>query len=114
MYMSSEISGQVQADREAKLGEEQTFIKKMFASLDYVARVPEIDSLCVRIPNSSSDGSTGEDAGSQIRFIEMPSECQSQIERTLTEKRAESAFFERRPRKQKDFTDKGSKRSSVS
>ena len=91
MYMSSEMSGTLE-DRKS-----QTWVKTIFASMNWFSRIPEVEHICLSMPatGDSTDGHTE----SQTARIELaPDSCLSELHSRRVEKAANTAFFERRPR----------------
>lgn len=89
MLMCSELSGRV--DRQSI--QEQTVVKKMFASVDVYSKTPEISQIC--LCKSTVDGTYD----ATLRLATKPSlDDMKQQQRGKKSKSSDAAFFERRPR----------------
>ena len=98
MYMSSEMSGTLLEKRKS-----QTWVKTVFASLNWFSRIPEVEHVCLSMPQSDRDGRASDDnesqADTQLPAIQLaPDSCLSELQARRLEKAANTAFFERRPR----------------
>ena len=95
MYMSSEMSGTLETRKS------QTWVKTIFASLDWFSKIPEVEHICLSIPQPDSNDavnypSAGQ-AESQVALID-PGPCLSGLHTLRLQKTTNTAFFERRPR----------------
>ena len=99
MYMSSEISG-IQEKEHRK---SQTWVKTIFAYLNWFERKPELDNVCLSTPKMGIDNVpgavNGHSADDTVAIIKLhPESCLSELNARRLEKAANTAFFERRPR----------------
>ena len=97
MYMSSEMSGTLEKRKS------QTWVKTIFASMNWFSRIPEVEHICLSMPATESpdmaDSPSEEHAESRTPTIEIaPDSCLSELHARRIEKAANTAFFERRPR----------------
>ena len=107
MYMSSDLSGEVEKK------ESHTFVKTIFAFLNWYSKIPEIDLISLRLRNVDPNISHQAD---ELEGEEHPRPCNScnglpafqpasasascleELRLRQLEKSADTAFFERRPR----------------
>jgi hypothetical protein len=105
MYISSDLSGEVQKK------ESQTFVKTIFAFLNWYSKIPEVDLLSLRLAKPklevAEEVETREEvtidattAGNIPAFQQASASaaCLEQLRLKQLEKAADTAFFERRPR----------------
>jgi len=105
MYMCSEISGPDANDNI----EGQTRVKRLFTSLSFYTRTPEIEGLCLRKEldhtQDQEDETDQKDGDVRIETLEFhPAhlECKKVNEQRANKKQGDTAFFERRPRVKND------------
>jgi hypothetical protein len=103
MFVSSELSGRA----DLIIIKEETFVKRLVASLRLYSKDPEIEELCYRVALDHGDQNvdlsvTDEDADdrNQPQFTRRDSKCIPLVRELRSEKTGDRAFFERRPRVQ--------------
>lgn len=102
MYMSSEVSGQV----DEKQIKSQTSVKTLFASLHVYAKTPQVENICLRcheVGEEAQDDAAeeiAEDCGGSARPTCQghTKDCEKALEQERKQKEAGTAFLERRPR----------------
>lgn len=101
MYMSSDLSGEVETK------ESQTIIKTIFAFLNWYSKIPEVDTISLRLRKESAEATTTEEEDTSnsvprdlpaFQSISTSTSCMSELRAKQLEKAADTAFFERRPK----------------
>lgn len=96
MYMSSEMSGTLESRKS------QTWVKTIFASLNWFSRTAEMELVCLTLPRadpSETEEQSERQTPSCPATIQMaPESCILGLRARRLEKEANTAFFERRPR----------------
>lgn len=110
MYSSSEMSGYLDPAK----AESATAVKTFFTHLGFFSKIPELETLCLRVPASrqtkpscsqrvdhqdaaGDDGPTLAMAASSAYITRAPRSCVDALHSTQAEEKR-AAFFERRPR----------------
>jgi hypothetical protein len=93
MYMSSELSGEVDESFES-----QTTVKTLFAFLNLYSKAPEIESVCLSNPPADEADAQSMDTTQSVQFKYSPKSCSPLLREKQLEKANGTAFFERRPR----------------
>lgn len=95
MYMSSELSGDVDESFES-----QTTVKTLFAFLNLYSKAPEIESVSLSNPPADEAGAQSMDTTQSVHFKYSPKSCSPLLREKQLEKASGTAFFERRPPRQ--------------